>query len=70
MNNWKAIKPSIKEPFELYDLGNDLEELNNIAVQHPDILEKMTKFARAAHTPPRKGHVIDASIGFKGHQID
>ena len=70
MNNWKAIRPTNESPFELYDLSNDLEELNDIAAQHPDLLEKINRIAKEAHTPPRSGKVLDPSRGFKGHAKD
>lgn len=70
MENWKAVKPNKQASFELYDLESDPEELNNVAAQHPEVLEKMMAFAEQAHTPPRRGSVLDASLGFKGHKKD
>lgn len=70
MNNWKAIRPTKNAAFELYDLSKDIEENNNVAANYPEILEKMMRYANDAHTPPAKGEVLDASLGFKGHQHD
>ncbi|WP_372774745.1 arylsulfatase [Mangrovibacterium sp.] len=70
MGNWKAIRPQKNASFELYDLSNDIVELKNVADQHPEILEKMMLYAKEAHTPPCKGNVLDASVGFKGHLED
>jgi arylsulfatase A-like enzyme len=70
MGSWKAISPKKESPFELYDLSKDLEELHNVADQYPDILERMIKYAKDAHTPPCKGEILDASMGFKGHKND
>ncbi|MFC1498179.1 sulfatase-like hydrolase/transferase [Verrucomicrobiota bacterium] len=70
MKNWKSVKPRKGKPFELYDLSKDLEEKHNIATEHPDILKKMMAYADKAHTPRRKGKVLDASLGFKGHKED
>lgn len=70
MGNWKAIRPEKDRPFELYDLSNDLEELNDVADRYPDILVKMQSFAEAAHSLPCEGKVLDASRGFKGHKSD
>ena len=70
MSNWKAIRPNKGNSFELYDLSKDLEELHDVADQYPDILEKMIMYAKEAHTPSRKGKVLDASMGFKGHKND
>jgi arylsulfatase A-like enzyme len=47
--NWKAIKPSLSAPVELYDLGQDLGERNNVALEHPKLVDQaiaMMKLAR------------------------
>ena len=54
----------------LYDLSTDIEELNDVAAQHSDTLEKMTQYAVDAHTPVREGEILDPSMGFKGHDED
>lgn len=68
MKNWKAIKPSPETPYELYDLGKDIQELTNVAAVYPDILLQMEAFAQQAHSPNQLGTVLDPSAGFKGHQ--
>ncbi len=70
MGNWKAVRPDKDGAFELYDLSTDIEELNNVAAQHSDILEKMMRYAKKAHTQVRSGQILDASMGFKGHDAD
>ena len=70
MGNWKAMRPKKKTSFELYDLSKDIEELNDVAAQHPDILETMKRYAQEAHAPVRNGEILDASLGFKGHHAD
>jgi len=70
MNNWKAIRPNKGESFELYDLSIDLEELHDVSDQYPQILEGMIGYAKAAHSPPCMGEVLDESVGFKGHKND
>jgi len=70
MGNWKLVMPRKKKTIELYDLTKDIEEQTNIADKHPDIVRKMKAHAKAAHTTPRKGKVLDPSVGFKGHKAD
>ena len=70
MGSWKAVRPDKSRPFELYDLSTDIEELNDVAAQHSDILEKMMRYAGEAHTRIRSGQILDASMGFKGHDAD
>ena len=55
MGKWKGIRNRIFEgnmDIELYDLSVDLAEQNNIADQHPDIIEKIQKIMVAEHQPP------------------
>jgi arylsulfatase A-like enzyme len=56
---WKAIQPNTKKAWELYDLQNDIEELNNLASAQPGILAKMKAFAAASHEPVRPGTFLD-----------
>ncbi len=65
--DWKAIRPRGSNQFELYDLSTDISESNNIADEHPDILNRLKALAEEAHTPPRLGEVYDESLGFQGH---
>lgn len=64
MGDWKAIKANVDSDFELYDLSTDLQELNDVATTHPEILTKMISYANKASSPPRMGHVLDASLGY------
>ena len=64
------MRPDKDGQFELYDLSTDIEELNDVATQYPDILEKMTQYAMEAHTPVREGEILDPYMGFKGHDED
>ena len=65
MGSWKAVRPDKDGPFELYDLSTDIEELNDVAAQHSDILEKMTQYAVDAHTPVREGEILDPYYGIQ-----
>lgn len=55
MGNWKGFIPRIKKgnnEMELYDLSADPREQNNVASQHPEIIEQMTKKMAEAHETP------------------
>ena len=68
MDQWKAIKPGLDAPWELYHLDHDIEELHDLASKHPEILSKMKQFADEAHEPVRDGEVYDTSMAFDGHE--
>jgi arylsulfatase A-like enzyme len=50
MGDWKAVRTSMGNPLELYHLGLDAEEKNNIAKEHPEIIEKMVTYLKTART--------------------
>jgi arylsulfatase A-like enzyme len=70
IGHWKAIR-SIKKgkpgPWELYDLASDIEELNNVATDHPEMVALADTAAGIAHRPVRPGTVLDPAAGFQGH---
>jgi arylsulfatase A-like enzyme len=68
LGHWKAIKPKAKADFELYDLSNDLQELNNVADQHPEIMAGVRQVVEICYTPERPGQVLDETVGFKNHK--
>lgn len=53
--NWKGIISDIRKGntiMKLYDLENDLQELNDIAAEHPDIVEKLKYYIDISHEDP------------------
>jgi arylsulfatase A-like enzyme len=72
MGNWKAVRPAksggkgkgkdTAAEWELYDLGQDPEEQNNVAAQHADVLAKMKAIADQAHEEPREGVFQDRTL--------
>ncbi len=50
MGNWKAVRLAPSRPIELYDLGSDIGEENNVADRHPDILNRVRSIVSLART--------------------
>jgi len=50
--DWKAVRmPMFTGKTELYNLGQDLGEANNIAAMHPGIVKQMEAMMKDAHRP-------------------
>ncbi len=48
--DWKVVRSAPETPLELYDLATDLAETNNLATQHPDIIQKFEAYLQEART--------------------
>jgi len=56
MDHWKGIRDSIfmgNMNIKLYDLNADLQELQNVASQHTDVIKKIEDIMIKAHTPSK-----------------
>ena len=58
MGDWKGIRLKVKNnpnaPIQLFNLKKDIGETNNIAANHPDIIRRITKLFKKAHTPSER----------------
>lgn len=55
INNWKGIRSNIHKGnllTELFDLDNDIQEKQNVAAVHPEIIQQMVQIMKAAHNTP------------------
>lgn len=50
MGSWKAVRPGLGLPLELYDLQKDPAEAANVAAAHPDIVKKIEAYLQTART--------------------
>jgi arylsulfatase A-like enzyme len=49
--DWKAVRLALGEPLELYDLSKDLEESNNVASLHPEVVARFENILKTARSP-------------------
>lgn len=50
MGEWKAVRYGVDSPTELYNLNRDISESNDVAADHPDIVETMNRIFETART--------------------
>lgn len=50
MGDWKGIRFGTKENIELYDLSKDSSESNNIASEHPEIIQEVNEIMNTSRT--------------------
>jgi arylsulfatase A len=50
---WKAVRLKPRLPLELYDLGTDIGEENNVADRHPDVIKEIEDYLKTARTISR-----------------
>ncbi len=54
VGDWKAVRQNMSKgnlEIELYNIGTDIGETNNVAGQHPDVVAKLSKMMSEARTP-------------------
>ena len=49
--DWKAVTVKKDAPLELYNIKEDMTESENLAEQHPEILQELEKEMNAIRTP-------------------
>ncbi len=54
MGKWKAVRVKPGQPLELYDLGNDPSEKNNVAAANGDVVAEIEKYLATARTPSER----------------
>ena len=51
--NWKVVRHKSSEPWELYDLSEDLGETNDLASRYPDLVKEIAAWVEDERTDPR-----------------
>lgn len=67
VGRWKAIRQKLlkgKVNTELYDLGNDPAEQQNVASRHPEVVQRLTQLMAREHVPSEEFPipVLDAAV--------
>jgi arylsulfatase A-like enzyme len=52
MGHWKAVKNSLSQPIELYNLEKDRAETVNIASDHPNIIKQIANILTDSREEP------------------
>ena len=68
MGQWKGIRKNIKKgnlEIELYDLSTDLQELNDVADENPEIVKKIAEIMTSEHTQPLVKTFVMTALGDK-----
>ena len=66
MGKWKAVRRDIQDgnlEIELYDLENDIQEQNNLAGAHPELIKKIAEIFRKEHVPANIERFKMAALG-------
>jgi arylsulfatase A-like enzyme len=51
MGNWKGVRPVKHGPVELYGMNHDVSESQNVAGEHPEILQQIENLLRTIPVP-------------------
>ncbi len=49
--DWKAVRNGVDKPIEIYDLGTDSGESNNLEKSHPELVQRAQEIFTEAHRP-------------------
>ncbi|CAF0828754.1 unnamed protein product [Didymodactylos carnosus] len=61
---WKLVRFSIHEPYQLYDLDNDIGETHDLSQKHSEVVSLLTSFAILAHTDSEPFPIQNCSNSF------
>jgi len=67
MKNWKAYKAK-KGEWQLFDLSIDIEETDDLATSHPDLLKELVALAQSSHQAIKPGEIFNRKLIQKDRQ--
>lgn len=70
--NWKLLRHSEEEPWELYDLESDPTETSDLAAKRPELVTRMEKLfqANVSPPPPQREAMITWNVPFRWSNRD
>jgi arylsulfatase len=57
VGDWKAVRQNMTKgnlDIELYNIAEDIGEQNDIAAEHPEVVERLAKLMAQEHSPSEK----------------
>ncbi len=60
--DWKAIRPRLGAPLQLYDLSKDVHEDHDVKALHPDVVAKVEAYLKTARTPSKEWPLVERPV--------
>jgi arylsulfatase A-like enzyme len=67
-SSWKGVQPKRTAHWELYDLSRDIQEKDDLAAKHPDIIAKLQAIALEQHREQPATGVFDRKLNARDLQ--
>ena len=49
LGKWKAVRPAVDQPVQLYDLAADIGETRDVAAANPEVVARIGRIMKEAH---------------------
>ena len=66
IDDWKAVRLGTKKPIQLFDMAKDVGEQNDVAAQHPDVVQRFETYLKTARVDSALFPITENAGGKKG----
>ncbi len=66
IDDWKAVRLGTKKPIQLFDMAKDVGEQNDVAAQHPDVVQRFESYLKSARVDSALFPIAENAGGKKG----